>query len=71
MGRQGDKLTAEEAQQDGVMESVLQAPAIGVPVANLPADVVAELICVGLLVEEGGMVKPTPAALHFAKLINP
>ncbi|MBS1863040.1 MAG: hypothetical protein JSS68_15165 [Actinobacteria bacterium] len=61
-------MTSREAQELGVLESVLSAAPL--PAANLPADVVAELVRVGLVIEHDGLLSPTRAASHYDELLG-
>jgi hypothetical protein len=60
--------TCEASRQLEVLDSVVVARLLGS--GELPGEVVAELVCVGLLVERDGKVAPTEAAIHYATLLE-
>jgi hypothetical protein len=63
----------EASRQLEVLDSVLVARLLEARLLDsgeLPGEVVAELVRVGLLVERDGKVAPTEAAIHYATLLE-
>jgi hypothetical protein len=64
----GGDLTSVQAQRQLMaVEKVLEEPC---PVSEIAPDVVAELERHGLVENGGDVVKPTAAAIHYARLLE-